>query len=225
MTIGAEMRVGSVAESVTVTGESPVVDIQTARQQMVIDGDVVRALPASRSYGNYIAALPAIQATGFGSGAATINNFFSARGGRSTRRPHPARRDERGRARKWRRRVRLLVRHVELLGSAGGHLRRPRRGRPRRPGLQHHPEDRRQYVQRDRLYQLCRQVGAVEQHRRLPPLAGIQRAAGAHQELRRQHRRGRTNSARPRVVLRQHARHRHLPGTAEPVRQPERREP
>ena len=42
------------------------------------------ALPASRSYGNYIAAIPAIQATGFGSGAATINNFFSARGGRNT---------------------------------------------------------------------------------------------------------------------------------------------
>ena len=32
MTIGAEMRVGTVAESITVTGESPVVDIQTARQ-------------------------------------------------------------------------------------------------------------------------------------------------------------------------------------------------
>src|SRR5262245_9683596 len=66
MTIGAEMRVGSIAESVTVTGESPVVDVQTARQQTVIDGDVVRSIPASRSYGNYIAAIPAIQATGFG---------------------------------------------------------------------------------------------------------------------------------------------------------------
>ena len=84
MTIGAEMRVGALEESITVTGESPVVDVQTARQQMVIDGDIVRALPASRSYGNYIAAIPAIQATGFGGGAATINNFFSARGGRST---------------------------------------------------------------------------------------------------------------------------------------------
>ena len=84
MTIGADMRVGSVAETITVTGESPVVDIQTARQQQVISGDVIRALPASRSYGNYIAAVPAIQATGFGGGAATINNFFSARGGRST---------------------------------------------------------------------------------------------------------------------------------------------
>lgn len=84
MTIGAEMRVGALEESVTVTGESPVVDIQSARQQTVIDGDIVRALPASRSYGNYIAAIPAIQATGFGGGASTINNFFSARGGRST---------------------------------------------------------------------------------------------------------------------------------------------
>jgi hypothetical protein len=84
MTIGAEMRVGSLEESITVTGESPVVDVQTARQQMVINGDIVRALPASRSYGNYIAAIPAIQATGFGGGAATINNFFSVRGGRST---------------------------------------------------------------------------------------------------------------------------------------------
>ena len=84
MTIGAEMRVGSLEESITVTGESPVVDVQTARQQMVINGDIVRALPASRSYGNYIAAIPAIQATGFGGGASTINNFFSARGGRST---------------------------------------------------------------------------------------------------------------------------------------------
>jgi hypothetical protein len=84
MTIGAEMRVGELQETITVTGESPVVDVQTARQQTVIDGDIVRALPASRSYGNYIAAIPAIQATGFGGGAATINNFFSARGGRST---------------------------------------------------------------------------------------------------------------------------------------------
>ena len=84
MTINADLRVGSLEESITVTGESPVVDVQTARQQMVIDGDVIRAIPASRSYGNYIAAIPAIQATLAGSGASTINNFFSARGGRST---------------------------------------------------------------------------------------------------------------------------------------------
>jgi hypothetical protein len=84
MTVGADMRVGALEESITVTGESPVVDVQTARQQTVIDGDIVRALPASRSYGNYIAAIPAIQGTAAGGGASTINNFFSVRGGRST---------------------------------------------------------------------------------------------------------------------------------------------
>ena len=64
-TINADMRVGALAETITVTGETPVVDVQTARQQTVLNGDVVRALPASRGYGNYLAALPAIQATGF----------------------------------------------------------------------------------------------------------------------------------------------------------------
>ena len=83
MTIGADMRVGSLEESITVTGESPVVDVQTARQQSVIDGDIVRALPASRGYGNYIAAIPALQSTGFGGGAQPTTNFFAARGGRS----------------------------------------------------------------------------------------------------------------------------------------------
>ena len=172
MTIGAEMRVGSLEESITVTGESPVVDIQTARQQKVINGDIVRALPASRSYGNYIAAIPAIQATGFGERRVDHQQLLLGARRAEHRRPHPARWDERGRARQRWRRVRIPVRHVELLGSAGGHFRRPRRGRPRRPGLQHHPEDRRQHVQRDRLYQLRGQVGTVEQHRRPPALAG-----------------------------------------------------
>ena len=82
-TINAELRVGTVAESVTVTGETPVVDVQSARQQTVLSGDVVRELPAARGYGNYLAAIPAIQATGFNSGLATNTNFFTARGGRA----------------------------------------------------------------------------------------------------------------------------------------------
>ena len=82
-TINAELRVGDLAESITVTGETPVVDVQSARQQTVLSGDVVRALPAARGYGNYLAAIPAIQATGFNTGLATNTNFFTARGGRA----------------------------------------------------------------------------------------------------------------------------------------------
>jgi hypothetical protein len=82
-TINVELRVGTVSESITVTGETPVVDVQSSRQQTVMPGEVVRSLPASRGYGNYLAALPAIQATGFNTGVATSTNFFSARGGRA----------------------------------------------------------------------------------------------------------------------------------------------
>jgi len=82
-TISVDLRVGAVSESITVTGETPVVDVQSSRQQTVLSGDVVRALPAARGYGNYLAALPAIQATGFNTGLATNTNFFSARGGRA----------------------------------------------------------------------------------------------------------------------------------------------
>ena len=40
-TINAELRGGAVAESITVTGQTPVVDLQSARQQTVLRGDVV----------------------------------------------------------------------------------------------------------------------------------------------------------------------------------------
>src|SRR3954462_15761041 len=81
--INADLRVGSLSESVTVTGETPVVDVQSARRPPGLAGDVARALPASRSYGNYLAAIPAVQATGFNTGVQTSNNFFTARGGRA----------------------------------------------------------------------------------------------------------------------------------------------
>ena len=42
--IDADMRVGSLEETVTVTGESPIVDVQSARRQQVIDGDVLNTI-------------------------------------------------------------------------------------------------------------------------------------------------------------------------------------
>jgi hypothetical protein len=42
-TIDIELRVGALAETVTVTGESPVIDLQSARRQAVIDGNVLQA--------------------------------------------------------------------------------------------------------------------------------------------------------------------------------------
>ena len=84
ITINADLRVGALQETIVVTGDTPVVDVQTStRRQQVLDSEVVQALPASRGYGNYLAAVPGIQSTGFNSSAQPTTNFFTARGGRS----------------------------------------------------------------------------------------------------------------------------------------------
>jgi hypothetical protein len=82
-TISESLRVGTVAETITVTGETPVVDVQTsAKRQVVLSSSVVEAIPASRGYGNVLATVPGIQATGLDVSSAVSTNFFTARGGR-----------------------------------------------------------------------------------------------------------------------------------------------
>jgi Carboxypeptidase regulatory-like domain len=85
VTINTDLRVGGLQETITVTGETPVVDVQSStRMQRVIDDEVVAALPASRGYGNLLQTVAGIQATGAAnSGANPVMNFFTSRGGRS----------------------------------------------------------------------------------------------------------------------------------------------
>src|SRR5262245_5219446 len=46
-TINAELRVGTVEETITVSGESPVVDLQNVRQQTTLARETLEALPTS----------------------------------------------------------------------------------------------------------------------------------------------------------------------------------
>jgi hypothetical protein len=48
--VDAELRVGTVQESVTVTGEAPTVDVQTVRRQQVLSAEMIDALPTARNY-------------------------------------------------------------------------------------------------------------------------------------------------------------------------------
>src|SRR5688572_13253540 len=57
--VNAELRVGALEETVTVTGETPIVDVQSVRRQTVIDGDVIKDLPAARSYAGIMMLIPA----------------------------------------------------------------------------------------------------------------------------------------------------------------------
>lgn len=49
-TVNAELKVGAVTETITVTGETPIVDVQSTRRQTTLSGDVVNAIPTARGY-------------------------------------------------------------------------------------------------------------------------------------------------------------------------------
>ena len=59
-TVNTELRVGSLEETITVTGESPIVDVQSIRRQTTVSGDVIASLPTSRSYGALFQLVPAV---------------------------------------------------------------------------------------------------------------------------------------------------------------------
>src|SRR5215475_9062466 len=48
--VDADLRVGAVAETITVTGESPLVDVSSTKKESVLDHDIVQSLPSSRQY-------------------------------------------------------------------------------------------------------------------------------------------------------------------------------
>ena len=45
--VNAVLAVGSVAETITVTGENPVVDLSSARQQTTVSREVLDAIPTT----------------------------------------------------------------------------------------------------------------------------------------------------------------------------------
>jgi hypothetical protein len=82
--INAEMRVGALQETITVTGETPLVDTQSTRRETVLNADIVAALPATRTYGALLNAIPGLQTNTGATGAMTTPDmtFFTSHGGR-----------------------------------------------------------------------------------------------------------------------------------------------
>jgi hypothetical protein len=62
-TVDAEMKVGSVEETITVTGESPIVDIQSAATARSVTSETFKELPSGGSWIQMAALVPAIRAS------------------------------------------------------------------------------------------------------------------------------------------------------------------
>jgi hypothetical protein len=80
ITIPVELRVGGIEETITVTGETPVVDVQSARKELVIKSDVIEALPVTRAAGAILGITPGIVTAEATAGAlAPTMTAFNAR--------------------------------------------------------------------------------------------------------------------------------------------------
>ena len=79
LTIPIELIVGGVQETVTVTGETPVVDVQNATRQLVMSDDLIQTIPATRAAGALLNATPGISVGGAGSALSPTMTAFNAR--------------------------------------------------------------------------------------------------------------------------------------------------
>jgi hypothetical protein len=86
--LDATMSVGSINESVTVTGASPVVDVRTTAAVSTIKSDALEALPSARSYedmgklapGVRVSGIPDVGGNSTGGGRSSLNNYGSSQG-------------------------------------------------------------------------------------------------------------------------------------------------
>jgi hypothetical protein len=92
-TVNAEMRVGEVTETVTVSGESPIVDVQNATLQRVLQKEVIDAIPVGRSHQSLAILIPGLStSTGInaqtqdvgGTNNLRLANAFTIHGGRTS---------------------------------------------------------------------------------------------------------------------------------------------
>ena len=81
VTIAVELNVGALQETVTVTGETPVVDVQSARKEVVLDSEVIKTIPATRAAGALLNITPGLTVDNNGIALSPTMTFFSANGG------------------------------------------------------------------------------------------------------------------------------------------------
>jgi hypothetical protein len=81
--IDAEMRVGGLEETVTVTGESPIVDVASARRETTINNDILKAIPTVRSYNALVVVVPGVVTNLNDTVVGTSTTQFPIHGGRN----------------------------------------------------------------------------------------------------------------------------------------------
>src|SRR5213594_3621544 len=80
--LNAELEVGAVEESVTITGQTPVVDVQQAGQRQVLKHELLESLPTSRQYHTAGIVMPGMKVTAptqGGTSSTIVQSYLTAR--------------------------------------------------------------------------------------------------------------------------------------------------
>ena len=62
-TLNAELKVGALEETITVTGETPIVDVQSVKTQQTVGKDILAAIPTSHNVNGIQALIPGMNQT------------------------------------------------------------------------------------------------------------------------------------------------------------------
>jgi hypothetical protein len=84
-TVNADLKVGTLQETITVSGESPIVDVQTTKQQRTLDNEMLRSVPSARGYAAVMLLMPSMVVSGGGNSNVQLDPgmiVFGGRGGR-----------------------------------------------------------------------------------------------------------------------------------------------
>ena len=80
--INADLKVGGVSETITVAGETPVVDVQSTRREVTLDNETMRNLPSVRSYSYLLTAVPGVLSNNNNVNSGPVFAIFPVHGGR-----------------------------------------------------------------------------------------------------------------------------------------------
>ena len=83
-TVNADLKVGSVSETITVTGESPIVDLQSAEREQTIKSDVLTSIPGVRGTNAVVILVPGMATDRNDVLTGPTDTLFSMHGGPST---------------------------------------------------------------------------------------------------------------------------------------------
>jgi hypothetical protein len=79
LTIPITLKVGGLEETITVSGETPVVDVQSSKREIVLNAEVIQTIPATRAAGALLNATPGIFVNDAGLSLSPTMTSFNAR--------------------------------------------------------------------------------------------------------------------------------------------------